>query len=210
MYRPEQCIEERQDVLIEAIRDIQLATLVTPHPDGISVTHAPVVVRDDGQNISLELHVARTNPHWQMVEEATQSVAIFQGPHAYVSPSFYPSKQEHGKVVPTWAYIAVHAHGTLEVIQDNGELLNHLEQMTDNNEQDKAIPWHVDDAPEEYIESMMRGIVGLRFKVERLEGTWKLNQRKNTPDRIGTAEGLRRSGENGIALADAMRAVKSA
>ncbi len=192
------------------MRDIQLAAFVTPRSGGIEVTHAPTVVRQDGSAIVLEWHVARANPHQKAAEEATNSVAIFQGPHAYVSPSIYPSERQDGKVVPTWVYIAVHAHGVIETIQDPVELLDHLEQLTRQIEQDQAAPWHIDDAPDRYIESMKRGIVGLRFRIPLLEGAWKLNQHKGMPDRTGTAEGLRESGGNGMALADALHAVKPA
>jgi transcriptional regulator len=210
MFIPKVSIEDRQDVIVNAIRDIQLATLVTPYSGGINVSHIPAVVHEDGSGIILEMHVARANPHWKMIEDAAQSVAIFQGPHAYVSPSYYPSKKEHGKAVPTWNYIAVHAHGIIETFQDAEELLIHLEELTGNNEKDRTVPWHIDDAPEKYMEQMKRGIVGLRLKVEHFEGAWKIDQHKSTADRTGLAKGLRENGgENGIALADAIYAIKS-
>jgi transcriptional regulator len=186
-----------------------LAALVTPHADGIEVTHAPVVVQDEGGQIAFEMHVARGNPHWKRADGGLRSVAIFQGPHAYVSPSFYPSKREHGKVVPTWAYIVVHAHGVLETMRDPERLMRHLEQLTHANEKLRSVPWQVSDAPEPYLESMMRGIVGMRFTVERLEGAWKFNQHKSEPDWKGTAEGLEQSGEAGVELARALRSWKA-
>ncbi len=205
MYRPQQFIEDREDVLLGAIREIKLAALVTPHADGIEVTHVPVVVREDGGQIAFEMHVARGNPHWKLADGSRRSVAIFQGPHAYVSPSFYPSKREHGKVVPTWTYIVVHAHGIIETIQDPEKLMRHLEQLTHANERLRPTPWQVSDAPGQYLESMKRGIVGMCLRVERLEGAWKLNQHKSEPDWKGTAEGLAQSGEAGASLARALR-----
>lgn len=205
MYRPEQFVEDRKEVLLDAIRTIQLATLVTPHTEGIAVTHAPVVAHDGEDGVILEAHVARANPHWKHAGAGHKSVAIFQGPNAYVSPSSYPSKQEHGKVVPTWVYIAVHAHGVLETIDDADQLAQHLDQLTLANEQDRTVPWKVSDAPERYLETMKRGIVGLRFTVERLEGSWKINQHKSQPDRMGTAAGLMQSGPDGVALAEELR-----
>lgn len=209
MYRPQQFVEDRQNVLLDAIRTIQLAALVTPHAEGIEVTHVPVVVSEGGVRLALEAHVARGNPHWKRAEGGARSVAIFQGPHAYVSPSLYPSKAEHGKVVPTWVYIAVHVHGVLETIQDPDGLARHLEQLTSANERRRPVPWQVSDAPEQYLEGMRRGIVGLRLTVDRLEGAWKLNQHKSEPDWMGTAEGLDRSGESGALLAQALRSSKT-
>ena len=210
MYRPEKFVEDRQAVLADAIRNIQLAALITPVSEAIEVTHVPFVVREEGSQIILETHVARATTHWKAAGNGAKSLAIFQGPHAYVSPSFYPSKLEHGKVVPTWVYIVVHAHGVLETIDDPSELLHHLNNLTDNNEFDRDEPWSVSDAPERYLESMKRGIVGLRLRVTRLEGAWKLNQHKDRQDWTGTVDGLRDSGESGRALADALHAVKTA
>lgn len=207
MYRPEQFAEDRQDVLAGAMRDIQFAALVTPHAGGIEVTHVPMVVRHEDGRIVLEGHVARPNRHWKIAAEAPGSVAIFQGPQAYVSPSFYPSKQEHGKVVPTWTYITVHAHGRLESVQDGEWLRRHLNDLTEANESSRDAPWKVADAPESYLAGLSRGIVGLRLVVERLEGAWKLNQHKSEPDRMGTAGGLAGSGEAGLRLSQALRAL---
>lgn len=209
MYRPQQFAEDRQEVLLGAIQQIRLATVVTPHSDGIEVTHVPALVRREGDRLALEFHVARGNRHWKAVEAAKSSVAIFQGPHAYVSPSFYPSKAVHGKVVPTWLYIAVHAHGTLEIIDDPAELAKHLEELTNVNERTRPAPWQVDDAPQGYLEAMKRGIVGLRLTVKRLEGAWKLNQHKSESDWKGTAEGVEQSGEAGALLAQALRQAKA-
>lgn len=182
MYRPEKFVEDRRDVLIGAIRSIQLAAIVTPTAAGIEVTHAPMVARaGDGSGpgaaeLELESHFARANPHWKAVVEGAPSVAIFQGPHAYVSPTWYPSKREHGKVVPTWTYIVVHAHGRFEAVEDGDWLRRHLDDLTAANEAARAEPWQVADAPERYIETLSRGIVGLRLRVDRLEGAWKINQ----------------------------------
>jgi transcriptional regulator len=110
MYVPQQFREERRDVLVTAMRDIQLAAIVTQDADGPCATHAPVVLREEGEELLLEFHVARQNPHWQLAGQKT--LAIFQGPQAYIHPGWYRSKAEHGRVVPTWTYVMVHAHGT--------------------------------------------------------------------------------------------------
>ena len=188
MYVPQQFREERRDVLAAAMRDIQLAAIVTQDADGPCATHAPVVVREEGDDLLLEFHVARQNPHWQLAGQ--KSLAIFQRPQAYIHPGWYRSKAEHGRVVPTWTYVMVHAHGTLAAMESEAELLAHLNQLTSRNEAGREEPWAVSDAPEKYIQGMTRAIVGLRMKVERLEGSWKLNQHKSDGDRTGVQAGL--------------------
>lgn len=188
MYAPHQFREERRDILVAAMRDIQLAAVVTYGPDGLVATHVPVVVREQADDLVLEFHVARQNPHWQLA--GAKSLMIFQGPQAYIHPGWYESKAEHGRVVPTWTYVMVHAHGSLEAMQTEAELLNHLNQLTDQNEARREKPWAVQDAPEKYIHGMTRAIVGLRMTVQKLEGSWKLNQHKNEADRMGVMSGL--------------------
>ena len=188
MYAPHQFREERRDILIAAMRDIQLAAVVTSGPDGLVATHVPVVVREQADDLVLEFHVARQNPHWQLA--GANSLMIFQGPQAYIHPGWYESKAEHGRVVPTWTYVMVHAHGLLEAMQTEGELLSHLNQLTEQNEARREKPWAVQDAPEKYIHGMTRAIVGLRMTVQKLEGSWKLNQHKNEADRTGVISGL--------------------
>lgn len=207
MYLPEHFSEQRRDVLTTTMRDIQFSALITPTADNIEVTHVPVVVHHDIETdqITLETHVARPNPHWRAVTEPQPSVAIFQGPHSYVTPEWYPSKKEHGKVVPTWAYITVHAHGQLTAIQDDEWLANHLNELTRQNEANRDVPWEVTDAPEKFIGALSRGIVGLRLTVDRLEGKWKVNQNRPEADRKGTADGLAKSGPMGVQLAKVLQ-----
>ncbi len=188
MYAPQQFREERRDVLVAAMRDIQFSAIVTSGDDGLHVTHAPTVIREQGEALLVEFHVARANPHWQLA--GAQTVAIFQGPQAYIHPGWYESKAEHGRVVPTWTYVSVHAHGLLEVMGTEDQLRAHLNELTGQNEAPREKPWAVSDAPDKYISGMTRAIVGLRLKVERLEGSWKLNQHKSDGDRRGVQSGL--------------------
>ena len=188
MYAPNNAREERRDVLIAAMRDIQFAALVTIADDGMHATHLPVLLREEGDDLLLEAHVARGNRHWSLAGAPT--VAIFQGPQAYIHPGWYASKKVHGRVVPTWTYIAVHAHGVLEVFDAENELLAHVGQLTRQNEQQRAEPWALSDAPEKYVHAMTRAIVGLRMRVARVEGSWKLNQHKSDADRAGVVTGL--------------------
>ena len=133
MYVPRQFRETRPEVLAETIRTIQFAALVTTVPGDLQVSHVPMVLKEQGVDWVLETHVARPNPHWELARSGS-SVAVFQGPQAYVSPSWYATKREHGKVVPTWNYVAVHAHGMLDVVEDPDWLLAHLDDLTDANE----------------------------------------------------------------------------
>ncbi len=208
MYAPTRFREERPEVLAQAIETIVFASLVTPTADGLQVSHVPMVFKPaDGERPAiLESHVARPNPHWQALAGAGPSVAIFQGPQAYISPAWYPSKREHGKVVPTWTYIAVHAHGPLTTFNGEGELGRHLRELTALKENGRAEPWQVEDAPARFIEGLERAIVGLRMTVERLEGAWKLNQHKPEADRAGMMTGLAASSDPRDRLvAEAMR-----
>lgn len=206
MHSPPEFEENRIDVLCAAISEIQLAALVSPTDSGMEITHVPMVVRRDDGQLFLETHIARGNAHWRALGPGMGSAAIFQGPHAYVSPSWYPSKAEHGKVVPTWAYIVVHAHGVLQTVDDDEWLREHLETMTNANEVERENPWRVADAPESFIRSMSRGVVGLRMEVERLQGCWKINQHKTGPDLLGSIAGFEGAGEDGRALAEELRA----
>ncbi len=191
MYAPSQFREPRAEVLAAAIRDIQLATLVTSTPDDDLASHVPMVLKEMDGRLVLDTHVARANPHWRALRTGGRpSLAIFQGPQAYVSPSWYESKRQHGKVVPTWNYVAVHARGPVAVIEDPAWLLAHLDDLTDANEPHRDHPWAVSDAPADFIASLTRAIVGLRLQVERLEGTWKMIQHRSDGDRLGTAAGL--------------------
>ncbi|WP_417259279.1 FMN-binding negative transcriptional regulator [Celeribacter sp.] len=193
MYRPDQTGIDDPSVLRAAMHEVSFGALVTPHAEGIEITHVPWLVREEGGKTYLESHIARPNPHWKLAGQG-QSVVMFQGPHAYISPSFYPSKQIHGKAVPTWGYIVAHAHGTFEAIQDGDWLGAHLAALTQRHEAGRAAPWAVSDAPVAYIAALKRGIVGLRFEVARMEGKWKINQNKSEQDRSGTYSGLMAEG----------------
>lgn len=202
MYRPAKSSETDHETLIGMMRRIGVATLVTPTPECIHATQAPVLIReDDGRGMILAAHVARANPHWR-VSKSTQSLAIFQGPHAYMSPQWYPSKQESGKVVPTWLYVSIHAHGRLTAIEDASWLKQQIEELTNLHEAGSETPWKVSDAPESYIASLSRGIVGLEFAVVRLEAAWKLNEEENLSDLDGTQRGLEAGRPAAIELAE--------
>ncbi len=204
MYRPNNTAIDDPAFLRSAMTELSFGALVTPHTEGIEITHVPWLVREEAGKTYLESHIARANPHWQLAGRG-RSVVIFQGPQAYISPSHYPSKQVHGKAVPTWAYITVHAHGSLMAIDDGNWLHAHLAALTNRHEAGRADPWAVSDAPVAYIAALKRGIVGLRVEVARMEGKWKVNQDKSEQDRAGTYHGLMaEGGEQGIDIAQAL------
>ena len=174
------------------------AALVSSSANGLYGTHLPTVLKDDGANGLIECHLARANPHWKDLAEGNEALMIFQGPEGYITPNWYPSKAVHGKAVPTWNYAVVHAYGRPAVVQDKDWLRRHVTELTTQQEASEAQPWAVSDAPENYVDVMLRGIVGFRFAITRLEGKWKMSQNREMPDRQGVVAGLtaRASGDD--------------
>ena len=200
MYVPPHFLEERPEVIAAALRAAGLATLVTLGRDGIAATHAPMLLDPGpGRHGTLVGHIARANPQWRDSVGSVHGLAIFAGPDAYVSPSWYPSKQAHGRVVPTWNYVAVHAHGPVEFFDDAERLHDVVRRLTEKQERPRAAPWAVSDAPADYVKGMLRGIVGFALSIERLEGKWKLSQNRDAADRQGVAHGLAEAGRSDLA-----------
>ena len=158
----------------------------------------PCLVRDCGPNGTLRLHLAKANPQVEELRAGAEALAIFQGPQAYVSPSWYPGKAEHGKVVPTWNYVTVQVRGTPRVM-NAAELRRQIEDLTVTEEQDRPVPWAVSDAPEDFIVTLMNAIVGIEIPIARIEGKWKLSQNRAAADRRGVAEGYRAEGNDSMA-----------
>ena len=196
-YPPRQFVETRETVLLEAVAAIGLASLVVVRDGVPEAVTLPMIAMRDGDGWALEGHVARANPLWRQAESGCAALAIFQGPHAYVHPGWYPTKREHGKVVPTWKYVVVQAHGPLQATQDPTWLRAHLARLTDAHEAGRAEPWSLDDAPDGFIDGLQRGIVGLTLRVERWEGLWKIAQHHPAPLRQGVMAGLSASSEPG-------------
>jgi transcriptional regulator len=190
MYVPDHFREDRTDVLQEAVRQIGFATLVTQKLDA---NHLPMLL--DG-NV-LRGHVARANPVWK--QDAGAALAIFLGPHAYVSPNWYPSKAETGKAVPTWNYITVHARGTIRWIQDGEWLRANVTALAQAHEAGQPAPWQVSDAPASYVESLLRAIVGFELTIESLQGKYKLSQNRDAADRAGVRDAFAREGLTDLA-----------
>lgn len=190
MYTPPAFREDDPAEIRAILRGARLATLVTATAQGLLATPLPLFLDEsEGEFGTLYGHVARANPQWQ-AEPAGEALAIFAGPDAYITPSWYPAKREHGKVVPTWNYAAVHAYGRAEFFDDRARLLDAVTRLTELYERPRATPWAVTDAPASYVEAQLRGIVGLRLPVARIEGKRKMSQNRPQADRDGVAAGL--------------------
>jgi transcriptional regulator len=195
MYLPAHFDEPRLDLLHAAIRSSGLATLVTSGAGGLDASHIPLLLEPTPAPLGRLLgHVARANPQWQATPPETDGLAIFLGPDAYVTPSWYATKRETGQVVPTWNYVAIHAHGRVRFFHDRERLLDLVTRLTDRHEQPRPTPWKVADAPADYVDSLLGSIVGVEITITRLEGKWKTSQNRNGADRVGVADGLEREG----------------
>ena len=184
----------RQDDLAELHAQMQaspFALLTSAGAAGMLASHLPLLLApDEGEFGTLYGHFARANPHWRDLQGGAEALAVFSGPDAYISPGWYPAKAEHGKVVPTWNYIAVHARGPVELIEEPERLLQIVSRLSDQHESGRERPWAVSDAPREYIDSMLRAIVGFALPIRRLEGKWKLGQNRSAADQAGVRDGL--------------------
>lgn len=207
MYVPPAFREERPEILRASIRATGLAILITFGPEGLIASHVPMLLDEPespetaGKHGVLVGHIARANPQWRASAADVQALAIFPGPDAYVSPSLYATKRESGKVVPTWNYVAVHAYGALAFFDDPHELHALVSRLTAAHEAARPAPWAVTDAPAGFIASQLKGIVGFRLEITRLEGKWKMSQNRPMADRVGVIEGLRDEGAPGVAAA---------
>jgi transcriptional regulator len=190
MYIPPAFQEDDIATLHAAIRAARLANFITATADGLIGTPLPMILNEtEGPHGTLYGHVARANPQWQRAPIG-DAMAVFMGPDAYVTPSWYATKRETGKVVPTWNYIAVHAYGPVEFFEDADRLLDVVTRLTKLHEASRPQPWAVTDAPEPFIQSQLRGIVGLRIPITRIDGKRKMSQNRPAEDRAGVVDGL--------------------
>ena len=200
MYTPPLFKEDDVRVVHDAMRRSGLATLVTFGADGMEASHVPMLLDPEPAPFgTLHGHIARSNPQWQRTDAAVHALAIFLGPDAYISPSWYPTKQETGKVVPTWNYVAIHAYGPVHFFDDTDRLLAIVTKLTEKHEGPRATPWAVTDAPEDYVQRQLKSIVGFEIPLARLDAKWKMSQNRPAQDRRGVVEGLAR--EEGAANA---------
>ncbi|QEE30557.1 FMN-binding negative transcriptional regulator [Terriglobus albidus] len=190
MYTPEIFAEHDRKQIASLIRSVGLATLVTYSADGLMATPLPLVfAEDEAEHGVLHGHIARANPQWQQ-DAVGDALVIFQGPDAYVHPGWYPTKAEHGRVVPTWNYVAVHAYGAVEFYDDPNRLLEGLSALTKRFEAGRQDQWSVQDAPRDYIEAQLRGIIGVRIPIRRIDAKQKLSQNQPSRNRAGVKAGL--------------------
>jgi len=208
MYLPSHFEESRPHVLRAFVASHPLGLLVTQNrAGGIDANSVPFFLDapDDATPGVLRAHVARANPVWQEARDDVDALVVFQGPHGYVSPAWYPSKAEHGKVVPTWNYVMVQARGRLRAIDDKAWLRAFVTRLTDHHETGRSAPWAVSDAPAEFIEATLGAIVGIEIALSSLVGKWKVSQNRAAADRAGVVDGLLRERDD-TALASEVRA----
>lgn len=180
------------------IRQQPLATLISQGGEGLQASHLPLLlIANEGEHGTLYGHCARANPQWRALARGSETLAIFTGVDGYISPSWYPSKTEHGKAVPTWDYQSVHAYGQAEVFDDPARLLQLLDQLSQQHEAGRPQPWTLAEAPREYIDQMLRAIVGFSLPIQRLEGQWKLSQNRSRDDRADVRQALSASPDAG-------------
>jgi transcriptional regulator len=195
MYLPKHFAEPNVEVLYQLIGARPLASLITLSSSGLNANHIPLHLSPGpGACGTLRGHVARANPVWKDIVIDVEALAIFHGPDAYITPSWYPGKAETGKVVPTWNYAVAHAYGTLRVIDDATWLGAHLRALSAHNEAAFAEPWQPDDAPADFIEKLVGAIVGIEIVITRLSGKWKTSQNQSAENQAGVVRGLRASG----------------
>ena len=200
MYIPASNAEHRPGAMFDYMAAHPLATLVTSSGEGMIATHLPLLVdRTRGAHGTLAGHIARANPQQRQARDGDEALVIFSGHDTYITPAFYPSKARDGKVVPTWNYATVHAYGPLRAIEDAAWLRRFVEQLTDRHEAELpqapgGVPWKVGDAPEGFIDGLLKAIVGIEIPLTRIEGKWKVSQNRPSEDRAGVVAGLVKAG----------------
>ena len=206
MYEVEAFREARVEVLHALIKAHPLATLVTVTAQGLEANHIPLLIDPEPAPFgTLRGHVARANPVWRTFSADSEVLAVFQGPQAYITPSWYVSKAQHGKVVPTWNYAVVHAHGPLTIVEDAEWLRALVTRLTASQESRRDKPWQVTDAPGDYVNTMLQAIVGIEIPVRRLQGKWKMSQNRLPQDREGVIKALHSQGDTAsLTMLDAM------
>lgn len=191
MYVPSHFSETDSSVLHDLINTRPLGTWITQGEGELVVNHIPFFLDvSSSEHGTLVGHVARANKVWKSFSRTIPSVVVFQGPQAYISPSWYPSKQTDGKVVPTWNYVVAHAHGMPRIVEDRTRLLEIVRTLTDLHEGSQDAPWKVADAPADFIDALSAAIVGIEIPISKLTGKWKVSQNRQRDDKIGTAAGL--------------------
>jgi transcriptional regulator len=200
MYQPPHHREDRLAVQHELIRAHPLGLLITAGPGGLLANPVPFLIDSErGEYGTLRAHVARANPQWRELGSVDECLVVFQGPQEYITPSWYATKRETGKVVPTWNYATVHAWGKPCALEDAAWLRQQIGELTRSQESGRAAPWHVEDAPEDFVAMQICAIVGIEIPIARIEGKWKVSQNRPIADREGVVAGLRAQGDEASA-----------
>ena len=207
MYEVKHFAEDRLEVQHSLIEKHPLGLLICNDENGRHVANPIpfILVRGRGDLGTLQAHIARPNPQWSQLQTSKECLVVFQGEEAYISPNWYPAKHEHGKVVPTWNYVTVHVWGLPKVIDDPDWIRSQIDHLTAQQEAEQANPWKVDDAPPEFTESMLKGIVGVEIAINEIQGKWKVSQNRSVADIQGVYAGLSAIGEVSMANQVAQR-----
>jgi len=211
MYQPQHFRQDDLAVQHEFILSHPLGLLISAGMGGLSANPVPFTLYpSEGELGTLRCHVSRANPQWRELRASAECMVVFLGPQAYISPTWYATKRETGKVVPTWNYATVHAWARPVVTDDPAWLRRQLDDLTDVNEGRMPTPWRVDDAPEDFLASQLKGIVGIEFPITRIEGKWKMSQNRPRADRDGVVAGLREQGGEPADVGESVAALSKA
>ena len=192
MYTPIHFAENRIDAMHDLMKNNSLATVVTLTANGLTANHIPLILLENPQPFGvLQGHVARANPIWREFSTDVETLAVFQSAEAYIKPAWYATKQETGKVVPTWNYAVVHARGFLQVKDDATWIRAQIERLTAQHEAGSSEPWRITDAPPDYTENLIKALVGIEIVITKLEGKWKVSQNQPVANQTGVIDGLR-------------------
>lgn len=190
MHIPSKFNQKDESELKGVIREYPFATLITQSKTGIDANHFPVIFNCvDGKDV-IQAHIAKANKIWEMVEEGSDVLLIFNGPNCYISPNYYPTKKESGKAVPTWNYVVVHVKGRISFIHNEKWIYNMIDSLTNIHELNQDIPWSMADAPDTFIKKMLPAIVGIEISIDSIEGQWKLSQNQPEVNKLGVVKGL--------------------
>lgn len=190
MYIPKRFLQDDINQLKGMMANHSFATFISQSESGVEANHMPLVLNESGQKSVLQGHIAKANPLWKNLKDKSEVLIIFNGPNCYISPNYYPTKKDNGKVVPTWNYVSVHVKGIVSFIHDEEWVLTMLNNLTDQYEANQPVPWSVSDAPQAYIDKMLSAIVGLEIDILSITGKWKVSQDKAEVNQEGIIKGL--------------------
>jgi transcriptional regulator len=197
MYTPKNFEQSDPDQLKALITNYPLATLITYSETGLEANHIPFLLNSSADTDVLQGHFAKSNQLWKTLKDQSEVLVIFHGPNTYISPNYYPTKQDTGKVVPTWNYVTVHVKGVMSYIHDDDCNMDLVTNLTNQHESEQAIPWTVSDAPKDFTKKMLSGIVGIEITILSMQGKWKLSQNQPEQNQRGVVTGLSQQADSG-------------